>query len=289
MAIRTTAEMARFMLEFEALDPDDMVNAGTAGDKPGYHNSRAELLRDGLRGDYSLQHPDDRDGGPDDAGAAGDMTFRSAQGGDFRNIAKYGRRIERAFLRRDPRLRYWREVLVQADLDKAPEGFDFDGWYTRVPDATHEWHWHGSVHRRWTAYWPAYQGMLDILADRGEIAMLGLRKGDSGPSVELLQTMLTAAGFTVKIDGQYGASTSAALLALRKSIGSSATSGDSVSPSAYEQLFRVHAARQAKTGPRGPQGEPGPAGPTGPAGPPGRDGLGVGDAVTVTGAITATA
>ena len=269
--------MWRFVQECLDLD-DDTVNAGTFGDKPGYHNSRNELLRDGLRTDYSIQLADDK-AGPGEYGAGFDWTFRSAQAGNYAKISKYGGRIARAFKRRDPRLRGWREVLVQADMDAQPEGFDFVGWYTRVPDNTHRWHAHFSILRRYINHWPTYAGMLQILQGKGHAEMLGLEKGDEGQEVQFLQTMLKSCGFyTGVVDGVYGSSTSAAVLALRKSVGSTATSGDRVTDDACEQIYRVHAKLQAVPGPQGEQGIQGIPGPPGPA---------PGTPLTITGTVVA--
>lgn len=276
-----SAAMWRFVEACLALGGKDTVNAGTFGDKPGYHNSRAELLRDRLYDDYSIQLPDDKLG-PDEYGAAFDWTFRSAQAGDFAHIAKFGGRIARAWRMRDPRLRGWREVLIQADMDSPPEGFDFVGWYTRTPDNTHRWHGHFSILRRYINHWPTYAGMLQILEGKGHAEMLGLRKGDEGLEVEFLQTMLKSSGFYEgAVDGKYGAVTSASVLALRKSVGSAATSGDVISRDACEQIYRVHAMKRAG-------GEPGPVGPEGPQGPPGPPGPAIGSVVTIAGTVTVT-
>ena len=272
-----------------ALDPHDTVNAGIYGNKPGYHNSRTGLLNAGLTKDYSIQLVDDK-AGPSNQGAACDWTFRSAQGGDFSNIATYGGRVAEAFRRRDIRLKGWREVLIQADLDRPPEGFDFVGWFTRTPDDTHSFHGHFSILRRYIQHWPTYEGMLDILAGKGHTDMLGLEKGDTGAEVRYLQTLLKVCGFYKgTVDGVYGTSTSAAVLAARKSVGSDATSGDRITDDACEQVNRAHIIRYGSgPGPRGPAGPAGPAGPVGPPGPKGDDGIGAGDSVVITGTVTGT-
>lgn len=257
---RITAEMWRFAEACVALEPKDSVNAGIFGDKPGYHNTRNGLLADGLRNDYSIQSAADEDG-PGDKAAAFDWTFRSAQGGNYTRISKYGARVLQAYRRKDPRLHGWREFLGQTDTDAPPEGLDFPGHFTRIPDNTHRWHIHFSIQRRYVATWYVYANMLSILQGRGHSTMLGLRQGDESEEVQYLQVMLNAAGFPVTVDGKYGASTSAQLLALRRSLGSAAISGATVSPHALEQLHRVHAKKQAVPGPEGIQGKPGPPGP----------------------------
>ncbi len=78
------------------------------------------------------------------------------------------------------------------------------------------------------------------------MSILGLRKGDTGERVELLQTLGKQSGFgeylgAAGVDGVYGDGTAAMVLAMRKSVGSSATSGDKVTQDAAEQIARVHA------------------------------------------------
>lgn len=261
---RITAQMWRFIEACLALEPKDSVYAGSFADKPGYHNTRNGLLADGLKNDYSIQSAADK-AGPGDKTAAFDWTFRSAQGGDYSRIAKYGARVLEAYNKRDPRLHGWREFLGQTDTDSPPEGLDFPGHFTRVPDNTHRWHIHFSIQRAYVSKWYVYASMLEILQGKGHSDMLGLRQGDESMEVEYLQTMLTNSGFPVTVDGKYGALTSTALLNLRKSVGSTATSGAVVSPAALEQLHRVHAKKHAVPGPEGPQGKQGVPGPPGPA------------------------
>lgn len=90
----------------------------------------------------------------------------------------------------------------------------------------------------------------------GDEEMLGLKEGDSGPRVEALQTSLRHAGFGSLlgtygpnkdgVDGAYGPSVSKAVLACRKWVGSSATSGKSISGSAAAQIRRAVARREAQ-------------------------------------------
>lgn len=106
--------------------------------------------------------------------------------------------------------------------------------------------------------------------ERKVTPMLGLRKGDTGTEVKLLQVMLHHSGFSPEpgtpdhgIDGIYGTMTASAVLRMRKSLGSTATSGDVITTDAYEQLFRAHALNNAAPPVAGPKGDPGPAGPKG--------------------------
>jgi hypothetical protein len=112
--------------------------------------------------------------------------------------------------------------------------------------------------------------------------MIGLKQGDEGEQVKALQGLLTRSGFSPGVhDGQYGSKTAAAVLAMRKSQGSSATDGINFTGAAYEQLFVALIKKQAA----GVKGDRGPAGPTGPAG---KDGvLKLPAAVTINGTVTA--
>ncbi|PSK90920.1 putative peptidoglycan binding protein [Murinocardiopsis flavida] len=74
--------------------------------------------------------------------------------------------------------------------------------------------------------------------------MVGLRKGDSGERVKYLQVVLADAGFSPgEVDGDYGASTAAAVLAARKSRGSKETSGDKITGWAAAQIMAAHAVK----------------------------------------------
>lgn len=143
------------------MEPSTLLG-GIYANKAGYHNTRKNLLDQGLTGDYSIKLPDDKLG-PADKAAGIDWTFPDAQAGNYTKIRRYGSRIASAYARRDPRLKGWREVLIQADMDDPPEGFDFVGWFTRTPDATHKWHGHFSILRRYINDTKVYRAMLSIL------------------------------------------------------------------------------------------------------------------------------
>ena len=66
--------------------------------------------------------------------------------------------------------------------------------------------------------------------------LIGLKKGDTGQRVVALRGLLLRAGFISTVTDTYDSATSAAVLAMRKSRGSSATSGDVFDGWAYEQL-----------------------------------------------------
>lgn len=254
---RVTAASARFMNALVAMEPGT-ENSGIYANKPGYHGTRAENdARSGTGKDYSTRAPLDRLG-PADKAAAYDWTFHSAQAGNYAAMAKYGDRLEAAFHARDPRLFGWREALGQTDLDKTPEGLDFQGWYTRTPDSTHSWHWHLSEVRAYVESWDNKACMLSVLAGETLAAYLArggkllkpitvpptppapapdwmdllvknrlpvLRKGSTGWSVGLLQGILNRHGFALKEDQDYGDKTTAAVLALQKKYGAESKDG----------------------------------------------------------------
>jgi hypothetical protein len=171
-----TDEMWWFVEQLDLLDGADTVFAGAWGDfKPGGHCDAYNLWwhknkagQYDWRNDYTLKLPDDKVLGTDleHYGAAVDLTFRSAQNGDMRTIRKYGSRIRAAWVARDPRLKGWREVLIQGDADAPADGYDFVSWTERTPDSTHTWHGHWTVLRKYLRQITIYQAMLSIL--RGE-------------------------------------------------------------------------------------------------------------------------
>ena len=175
---RITAAQWWFIEQLQALEPVDTVFSGAWGNwKPGYHCDRNTLLANpAWRNDYSIQLAADKRG-PGQYGAANDWTFKSAQRGDFTNISKYGSRIAAAHKIKDPRLKGWREVLIQADMDKPPEGFDFQTGTTRVPDATHEWHGHFSELRENVESFENKVAMLDVLRGGREVIRIVKQQG----------------------------------------------------------------------------------------------------------------
>ncbi len=189
-----TAEMWWFIEELDKLDGADTVYAGSWGDfKPGYHcdafNLRWHQDKTGQyiwRNDYSTKLPDDKVLGTplEHYGAAVDLTFRSAQAGNSATIRKYGSRVRAAWLARDPRLKGWREVLIQGDSDAPADGYDFVSWTERTPDSTHTWHGHFSVQRKYVATRSVYEAMLSILRGEplvvkgGEDMIFAIKDGD---------------------------------------------------------------------------------------------------------------
>jgi peptidoglycan hydrolase-like protein with peptidoglycan-binding domain len=144
---------------------------------------------------------------------------------------------------------------------------------------------------------------LNQATNGGIEAAMFCKLGDKGNAPRALQLQLRRAGFDPGvIDGDYGAATAAAVLAMRKAAGSSATSGDVYDAWGYDQLsghlLRKHAGQDGApgpvgptgpagvTGPAGPKGATGPKGDPGPAGPPGLTPSKISFTVTATGDVT---
>lgn len=155
------------------LEPRTVI-AGWYSHKPGYHDTVEHCdARDKALGtdDYSTRDPQDRRG-PRDKTRAWDWTFRDAQAGNFTSFAKYGDRLLIAHRAEDPRLGGWREylgrvstaVLVNGVLTKRV-GIDFRKNRLRIPDATHDWHAHGSESTEHVeSFWNKW-AFLTLLAD----------------------------------------------------------------------------------------------------------------------------
>jgi hypothetical protein len=84
-----------------------------------------------------------------------------------------------------------------------------------------------------------------------ENPLIGLKEGDEGEGVVAVQRYIDHCGFgdllgSSGVDGKWGPATSKGLLALRKSLGSSVTVANSVTGSAYQQMQRALARREAE-------------------------------------------
>jgi len=136
----------------------DLLNGGILANKSGYHNSRNRLPST----DYSVQLAKDKLG-PGDLGSAIDLTFRSAQGGDYRNIAKYSKRLYQAGVDKDPRAYPMREFQGNIDFDNTVEGWSYyrDHALT-TSDKSHLWHIHISIYRKYINDEAAMRSILSI-------------------------------------------------------------------------------------------------------------------------------
>jgi hypothetical protein len=148
------------------------VDAGGYSHKPGYHDTVTHNdARSGVGGDYSARDPEDRRG-PLNRTRARDWTFRDAQAGDFRDLAKYGDRLLAAYRANDPRLAGWREYLGRVSVAVTVSGvstrrvgIDFRHRYLRIPDSSHDWHGHFSEDTEQVeSFWNKW-ALLTIMAD----------------------------------------------------------------------------------------------------------------------------
>lgn len=166
----------RFYTEFSKRETK-VRNGGIDADKPGYHNKRGELIRDGRPNDYSIsQVAADKRGDPE-VSAGIDLTFVDAQAGDFRTIGLYSRRLRDACLRRDmrlwlyggPVLREWigncgdGVVYCYVLTGGAPLGVGSDSGPDSGRDDSHEWHIHLSWIRQYAEDWAAADAVLSVM------------------------------------------------------------------------------------------------------------------------------
>ena len=255
---RITDALWQFAQDFCAAEPD-AVCSGIWADKPGYHNARNNLPAS----DYSVADSPLDLQGPADKAAAVDLTFRTAQAGDFLTIAKYCDRIDAAMRNRDLRLYHdgkpvVREWFGNDDSDRMVEGYSMFRMRFMSSTPSHMWHLHLSFHRWCVDNWPAVSGVLAVLLNtnkqadpqqraEADVSFIGLEQGDKGAIVKELQMFLRGAGFDPgTIDGNYGAKTAGAVLACRVSQGSGAKSGDAIDSYASDQIRAAFADRRAR-------------------------------------------
>lgn len=229
---------------------------GIWASKPGYHNARANLPGS----DYSVQKAADRDG-PGDKSAAIDITFPEAHSGNYARIKLVTKRLMEAARARDPRIYRGSTPVIReviGNVGGRARAYDLYSRSESGRDNSHLWHIHLSITRRYVGDSSVLSGLVEIMADttQGGDDVVGLKKGDSGERVKLLQAKLGYAGFPVTVDGEYGAATAKAVLAMRKAMGSTADDGDSVTGYAAAQLDKALAQAQGG-GKEGPKGDPG--------------------------------
>jgi hypothetical protein len=166
--------LMKFWQEARKAIGDDLLLGGIYADKRGYHNRRDNLPSS----DYSVKLAADKRG-PADKASAIDLTFKTAQKSDFRNIAKYSNRLyvgmknrdSRLFFRGDMKRPVIREFFGNIDLDRDVEGWTFSNSKTgkagpASSDSSHLWHIHISFHREFCDNWEAASGVLDVLLGR---------------------------------------------------------------------------------------------------------------------------
>lgn len=229
--------------------------------KRGYHNT-VDANHRSWPGNYSVTLKLDNTT-PRDKSRAIDLTMSTT------NMKTFTQRLLDAAARRDPRLKAVREFYGTVDGRRVVGRIkDSEGgaWRSSTSDSSHLWHIHISIFTKYCDDKAAIADVLAVLSGTDhegddDMGHLGLKKGASGKRVEALQIALGYAGHPVTIDGDYGAKTSAAVLAMRKSMGSEAADGDEMTPYATEQLGRAIARREARAAAEDAASKPGPPGP----------------------------
>jgi hypothetical protein len=148
------------------------------------------------------------------------------------------------------------------DGDNIVDGYNNVVNQVSTSDASHLWHLHMTLDRKLVDNAAAIRAVGDVLLNQatdGGIEDMFCQKGDKGNAPRALQLQLRRAGFDPgTIDGDYGAATAAAVLAMRKAAGSSATSGDTYDAWGYDQLsghlLRKHAGKDGTDGEDGEDG-----------------------------------
>lgn len=185
---------------------------------------------DGTIGDTAHQRgASDHNPTPAGVVCALDLTHDPAGGADMRRIAEHIR------TRRHPCLRY---VIFDRRIASASSGW---AWRPYTGSNPHTKHCHVSVGNGPDG--KSTGGYDDtspwgLATSTGGIKMF-CRLGDSGEHVQALQAALNAiGGFGPRLteDGKYGPATAAAVLAMRRSVGSKQTSGDVYDAHAHVQL-----------------------------------------------------
>lgn len=170
----TTAALWRFWEEFKAAEPDAVLG-GIYAAKGGYHNTRDHHragIHRGSPDDYSIQRPADRIG-PGNKASALDITFRTAQRGDYRIIAKYSKRLMAAGKSRDKRF-YDTDgdtAIVREFFGNVADDGKVDGWSwyrerSASSDPSHLWHIHLSITRAYVDNWSKLAPILGVLLGR---------------------------------------------------------------------------------------------------------------------------
>src|SRR5919205_1844802 len=145
---------------------NDLIMAGMTVNKGGYH-SEIEWLRAHKPGDYSIQRAADRTS-PGNYGAAVDITFRSAQGGDYAMISHYMKLAANglrspAVYAADGVTNTFREMIGTIDGKKPITVSFYREALLAQDDRSHMYHIHFSFTRRWLNDFSAYEPLLGLL------------------------------------------------------------------------------------------------------------------------------
>lgn len=237
---RITDAMWRMWTEAQSIIPGVRLG-GIWASKPGYHNT----VNANASSNYSVRLSLDRTS-PRDKARALDLTMSDTQ------MKQRTQRLLDAAARRDPRLKAVREFYGTVDGRRVTgriKDSESGAWRSSTSDSSHLWHIHISIFTTHCDDWDALAPVLEVLSggttNEGDDDVIGLHKGDSGERVKGLQAVLDRTGFAVTVDGDYGDKTAAALLKMRKAMGSTATDGDTVTGYAYAQLMDALARKRA--------------------------------------------
>jgi hypothetical protein len=232
---RITEALWKVWLESAAVIPGVRLG-GIYAFKPGYHSTVSDN-RSNWPNDYSIRLSLDTVS-PTDKARAIDLTMSTSE---MRRRTGY---LREAAERRDPRLRAVREFYGTVDgnnvFGRIKDG-ETGAWRWSTSDDSHLWHIHISIFTAFCDDSAALSGVVSVLtagsSEQGD-DVIGLRLGDENDRVVALQGCLRNAGYDPgAIDGVYGKATSAAVLAMRKAEGTSVTSGDRFTGTAYYQLM----------------------------------------------------
>jgi hypothetical protein len=184
---RISQPMWDFAHAVVALEPNDFVYAGSYTLKSGYHASVNDNKRH-WPNDYSIRLAADNVGNLNITRGLDIKSKQAAAGSTPSIMAKYGARMRAAGKANDVRTNKWREVLGQFDTDKAAEAYDFQGDFDRVPDNTHEWHFHWSILTKYAEDPEAYAAMYSImigqsLTDYLKAGIMAFLDGDNGEAL----------------------------------------------------------------------------------------------------------
>lgn len=229
-------------LAFKGFEPEVQLG-GIYADKRGFHN-RGDQVWDSGQGnpatDYSIRDGVNREGPYWRTKASAiDITFPSAQRGDYGKIAKYSKRLWNSMRdSADPRLSGVFEFYGQTDSDTHVEGWDEYHENEVTSDSSHLWHIHISFlrskcHDFWTMWavltvlqgWTVAQwkaslpgGVITVPVSNPTSALptytLGsrlLKLGAKGTDVRDAQKLLVSRGYSIAADGIFGTATLAAV------------------------------------------------------------------------------
>lgn len=234
----------------KALEPKSELG-GIYANKRGYHNKRENLPMPGSTFDYSIDEFAIDKQGPADEASAIDWTFPDAQGGDYKTISKYSKRLYAVRGGNDSRTVYMREFFGQIDSDSTVEGWDYGKNTSTTSDSSHLWHIHISIFRKYINSTGAMKAILSILKGETEAewkaanardvvfqyfdgSLPVMKKGDSDIVVGNTKYITRAQQqLQVTADGDYGPNTAAAV----KSLGIAGKDGNTIDNDVWERLF----------------------------------------------------